>query len=455
MKALYKTSVSAGARLAHRGGAAHAASAAAASRRAARPLAPRQARSIPPPRAPPAAPPRTPRPRPRAAPVAAAAAAASAADGFGAHGGLPAARLRGALARVAAFVESQYLPIALVSALALGAAYPGPGLEAAKLHVPALATFGIFTVQGLQLRRREAAAALTMRREIAYGLAAILLVTPLLGLLVAQLPLQPRPLAFGLGVVCAVPTALACGVAFVQQLGGNVSLALLLTVASNILGIFTMPFVLPHVMAAASIAPQAAAGAGAAVLEPLPFMMQLCQTILLPTAIGACIRGFVPGAAAAIDARRKLMSYLNAAMLASVPWMQISKTASQSMAVDAAGVAATAAAAVGVHVLFLLVNTAACRLLRLGGPDPAAARAARRAVIIASSVKTLPVAVTVLTKLGPLLGEAAVGVAMLPVVLYQLVQIMWESVMVSRWLAGDRAEEGRRAPGGGGGCGCA
>ena len=55
---------------------------------------------------------------------------------------------------------------------------------------------------------------------------------------------------------------------------------------------------------------------------------------------------------------------------------------------------------------------------------------------------------TVLTKLGPVLGEAVVGVAMLPVVFYQLVQIMWESVMVSRWLAGDRAEEGR------GGCRC-
>lgn len=52
--------------------------------------------------------------------------------------------------------------------------------------------------------------------EIAYGLVSILLITPVLGLLVAQLPLNPRPLAFGLGVVCCVPTALACGVAFVQ-----------------------------------------------------------------------------------------------------------------------------------------------------------------------------------------------------------------------------------------------
>lgn len=52
--------------------------------------------------------------------------------------------------------------------------------------------------------------------EIAYGLFSILVLTPWLGLLVAQLPLNPRPLAFGLGVVCTVPTALACGVAFVQ-----------------------------------------------------------------------------------------------------------------------------------------------------------------------------------------------------------------------------------------------
>lgn len=52
--------------------------------------------------------------------------------------------------------------------------------------------------------------------EISYGLLSILLITPLLGLLVTQLPLHPRPLAFGMGVVCTVPTALACGVAFVQ-----------------------------------------------------------------------------------------------------------------------------------------------------------------------------------------------------------------------------------------------
>jgi sodium/bile acid cotransporter 7 len=116
-----------------------------------------------------------------------------------------------------------------------------------------------------------------------------------------------------------------------QQLGGNVSLALLLTVTTNILGIFTMPFILPHIAAAAALTgptaatAAAAAGPGAAtvVLQPLPLMLQLCQTILVPTFLGAAVRGLVPGAAAAIDKRKKLLSYINAGLLASVPWMQV------------------------------------------------------------------------------------------------------------------------------------
>ena len=80
------------------------------------------------------------------------------------------------------------------------------------------------------------------------------------------------------------------------------SLALLLTITSNIIGIFTMPFVLPHIVAASSLdlGAAGAAAAGAQMLEPLPLMFQLCQTILVPTAIGASIRAFVPGGFVAI-----------------------------------------------------------------------------------------------------------------------------------------------------------
>eukprot|EP00878_Enallax_costatus_P028780 GHUV01031122.1.p1 GENE.GHUV01031122.1~~GHUV01031122.1.p1 ORF type:complete len:337 (+),score=111.54 GHUV01031122.1:130-1140(+) len=225
------------------------------------------------------------------------------------------------------FLSAHYLPVALLTALLLGASFPSLGVAAAGLQIPAITTFGIFVVQGLQLRRKEAAAALSSIGAVAYGLTSILLLTPLIGLLVVQLPLDPPALALGLGVFAAMPTALSSGITFTQQLGGNVSLALLLTVVSNILGIFTMPFMLPHIVAASPLSAAADAGvtsAGAGVLEPVPLLLQLCQTILLPTMIGAAIRGLIPGAAAAIDKRKKLLSYLSAALLALVPWMQVS-----------------------------------------------------------------------------------------------------------------------------------
>lgn len=76
--------------------------------------------------------------------------------------------------------------------------------------------------------------------------------------------------------------------------------------------------------------------------------------------------------------------------------------------------------------------------MRLGG-DGNAARDVRRAVLLVSSVKTLPVAVTVCSKLAPVLGDAMVGIAVVPCVLAHLAQIVFDSVMVSRWMAADKA----------------
>lgn len=90
------------------------------------------------------------------------------------------------------------------------------------------------------------------------------------------------------------------------------------------------------------------------------------------------------------------------------------------------------------------------RLFKLGGPDPQSARDVRRAVLLVSSVKTLPVAVTVLGKLAPVLGEATVGIAVVPCVLAHLGQIIWDSLMVSHIKqADDRAAAAARGSSGG------
>jgi len=72
------------------------------------------------------------------------------------------------------------------------------------------------------------------------------------------------------------------------------------------------------------------------------------------------------GAAAFVDARKKLLTYSNALLLALVPWTQVSKTVARGIALDAGSLALVAAAGVAVHLAFLALNVGACRCGHFG-----------------------------------------------------------------------------------------
>lgn len=72
-----------------------------------------------------------------------------------------------------------------------------------------------------------------------------------------------------------------------QAVGGNVAVALLLTVASNTLGVFTMPLLLPALLGGSL---------GGAGLESAPLLRTLVVAVLIPTALGAAARAYIPGA---------------------------------------------------------------------------------------------------------------------------------------------------------------
>lgn len=75
-----------------------------------------------------------------------------------------------------------------------------------------LATVGIFIISGLVLQQGEALAAIRSTTALVYGLAAILLITPLLSLAMLRLPLQVcvcggvhRRAAAGPRAACCLP----------------------------------------------------------------------------------------------------------------------------------------------------------------------------------------------------------------------------------------------------------
>jgi len=332
------------------------------------------------------------------------------------------------LRRAANFLDRNFLPAGLLAAMALAFVVQGPGLYMAEVKLQRFTTAGIFIISGLSIKGGEAARATKAVGAVAFGLVSILLLTPLAGLLVMRCPLEPASLVLGLAVFLCMPTTLSSGVALTTLAGGNTALALLLTVTSNFLGIFTIPVMLSVVL-----------GAGLGIDIPTwPMLRALVKTVLAPTLLGVALRRAHPAVAAFCDRRKKWLSNLSTCFLVTVPYAQLCTVLQRDVAVGAAPIAAVTALALAVHVVYLAANTGACRALGVGGSEPAGGPT-ERAVVLVTSQKTLPISVAVLEQLGPVLGPAG-GLAVVPCIAAHLGQIFVDAFLVGRWTAA--AEEG-------------
>eukprot|EP00884_Botryococcus_braunii_P020326 jgi/Botrbrau1/6978/Bobra.0165s0014.1 len=334
------------------------------------------------------------------------------------------------------FVLDQFLPIVLLAGIALGYILPGVGLVLSDLGFQTWSTFAIFVISGLNLRRKEAERALSARAAIAFGVVSILLLTPLMSLAVLQLPLAPRELAIGLAVFCCMPTTLSTGIAMTEAVGGNTALALLLTVATNLLGIFTMPFILCSVLGSAGSAVK---------IAPAPLLKSLIKSILIPLLIGAGARAYVPGVASFAFANRKQLSIVSALFLGLVPWMQISRAVTSNVSITLSGLLSVMAVGMIVHIVYLAANITAVHVLQLGGKtEDDEVRGVRRALVLVTSQKTLPIAATVLSQLAGVL-PGPVGLAVIPCIAAHIEQILFDSMLVAHWLKSDRDAKAKPA----------
>ena len=66
------------------------------------------------------------------------------------------------------------------------------------------------------LQPGEALTAIKSTLALVWGLAAILLITPLMAFAVLKLPLQPPAMALGLAIYCCMPTSLSTNIALTQ-----------------------------------------------------------------------------------------------------------------------------------------------------------------------------------------------------------------------------------------------
>jgi len=300
-----------------------------------------------------------------------------------------------------------FLPVGLLSAIFFALLLPAGGIFISEHNGIKILVFIIFLVSGFQTGGKGIALDGRLFQVFLTAAAIALLLSPLLGLLITRIIPFPQTLATGLIVIAAVPPTLSSGIVITEVSRGNAVLALILTVSLNLLGIFTMPFMLDLCLKAA----------GPIDIDQYSLLVKMLFFVLLPFAIGKITRS--------LSGKTRISpnwSYVNSSCVVLVVYGSLAVSKSEFSGLTGTEYAMTLGSVCLLHFLLLVSNAQAGKMLGLPVAD-------RKALVFVASQKTLPISVAVLTSISVDTGSAVIVCLM-----FHFFQLFTDSFLAA-WLA--------------------
>ena len=326
------------------------------------------------------------------------------------------------LQRFRSFFITNFLPIGFMFILIISLSAPYPGAVVASWKflggigiVQAINNVLVFFISGLTLNTKEALDAAKQFRSLVLGMVSILFVTPILAFIVRYIPFRPQEFGIGLTIFCTVPTTLGVGVALTVASGGNHALSLLLTVSTNILGIFTVPFLLQFILSSGQLQ-----------FDVGSLVLKLFCTVFIPSVLGGMVRRIGGSVLKWVNNHRVFLSMFSTSNLICIIWQTLSSAAPILLAQKGEDIVIIIVASALLHLIYLATMYLFTRyVIVLPVKD-------RVAVVIMGAQKSAPVAVTVNSYITP--NVAQQGLFAIPALIGQLTQIFVGSAL-SRYFA--------------------
>jgi solute carrier family 10 (sodium/bile acid cotransporter), member 7 len=307
----------------------------------------------------------------------------------------------------------------LALALAIGLAWiaPGPGSEDGWLHPKILTKVGvalIFFLHGANLSFTALkAGTLRWPLHLVIQLSTFLLF-PLLGLAglwLAGNSLSPE-LGLGLFFLCALPSTVSSSVAMTALARGNVAAAVFNATLSSLIGVFLTPFWIALVLKAEG----GSLPLGSVILD-------LVLWLILPLLIGHAMR---PWLGAFIHRHKKGLHLVDRGVILLIVYTSFCDSVSsgvwQGKGWDLLGI--TLGVSVGLFFVVMAVMQWVCRILKFPIED-------RIAGVFCGSKKSLAVGVPMAQII--FAGNPALGLILLPIIVYHSFQLAVCAWLARRW----------------------
>jgi sodium/bile acid cotransporter 7 len=275
-------------------------------------------------------------------------------------------------------------------------------------HGPAVAVILIFVFSGLLLETDQIRSGLKDIKGTLSALSIIFLISPLAALMSGQLPLDTG-VKIGIFLVAVMPTTLSSGVVMTGAAGGNMAHALVITILSNGLAVFSIPLVLSFLV-------HLVGGKTDVSFDKTAMMLKITGLVILPLCIGLAAKYYTKVFSRKLDAKLQL---LNQCLIFGIVWMALSPARA---AILYSG--EMIGWVLGLVFVFHGVLLASAGLLSWGfqlGPGR------RESVIFMGVQKTLPLSVILQVSLFP-----QYGLALVVCVLHHIVHLLMDGYLVGK-----------------------
>ena len=305
--------------------------------------------------------------------------------------------------------------VALLGMVVLASFLPASGGVADALgNVTTFAIGLLFFLHGAKLSREAIVAGILHWRLHLLVLASTFVMFPLMGLAIKPLALGllTPDLYLGILFLCVLPSTVQSSIAFTAMARGNVAAAVCSASASNFLGIFVTPLLVGAFIV------QGAGDAGFGWSQVLSIVEQL----LLPFLAGQLLR---PWIGAFIDRHKPVLRYVDQGSILLVVYTAFSESVTEGLWQHISG--ATLAALLGVCALMLAIalGLATWTSRRLGF-----SKEDEITIVFCGSKKSLATGVPMAKVL---FAPSALGMIILPVMLFHQIQLMVCAVMARRY----------------------
>jgi sodium/bile acid cotransporter 7 len=283
-----------------------------------------------------------------------------------------------------------------------------------------ITTFAIgllFFLHGAKLSREALVSGLTHWRLHLLVLASTFVMFPLLGLVLEPLasPLVGPQLYLGVLFLCTLPSTVQSSIAFTSMARGNVAAAVCSASASNFFGIFVTPLLVGTMVVHGS---NAGAGGGSS----LDAIWTIVEQLLLPFLAGQFLR---PWIGAWVDKHKPMLKIVDQGSILLVVYTAFSESVNEGLWHQLSPSALAALLVLNCVLLAIALGVATFTSRRLGF-----SREDEITIVFCGSKKSLASGVPMAKVL---FAPGALGMIILPVMLFHQIQLMVCAVLAQRW----------------------